>query len=77
MLPTDVGIWKTILFLLHVGSFWNLNASPCKSIATLGANGDANGPQRCPGFQELPTVARSMVTPRQASATNLSWTAGA
>ena len=29
-----------------------------KSIATLGANGDANGPHRGPGFQEIPKVAR-------------------
>ena len=42
----------------------------------MGANGDTNGPQRGPGFQELPTMPRSMVTPRQALATHRNWPAG-
>ena len=35
----------------------------------MGANGDANGPQRGPGFEELPTVERSAGFSRQAPAT--------
>ena len=48
----------------------------CEGIATVVANGYANAPQGGPVLLFLPTVTRSVLTPRQAPATNLSWTAG-
>ena len=43
-----------------------------KGIATVGANGDANGLQHGPVLLFLPTVTRLVLTPRQAPATHLS-----
>jgi hypothetical protein len=69
--------WLVVRFQDHAWKLWRseavggLLAPAAKSMATLGANGDANGPQRGPGFQELPTVERFSRISRPAPPTHL------
>ena len=61
----DVVFWIKLSFVV-------LRKVQYKGIATMGANGDAHGPQCSLVLLFLPTLTRSEVTPRQALATKLS-----